>query len=142
MKKTRISLFAVVVSLLLTGPALAAVVSERGNLDITAESAPPPRTKQEIVQGGFGRSYKQQPPMIPHKIDKEEISLKLNTCLKCHSEKTYQARKAPKAGDSHYFDRDGKQLETISSRRWFCNQCHAPQEDAKPLVENTFEGLQ
>ncbi|MCB1961304.1 MAG: nitrate reductase cytochrome c-type subunit, partial [Rhodocyclaceae bacterium] len=35
-------------------------------------------------------------------------------------------------------------LSNISPRRYFCNQCHVPQFDAKPLVENTFkkaEGL-
>lgn len=78
--------------------------------------------------------------MIPHKIDKDTINLKTNTCMKCHSEKTYLQKKAPKAGDSHYVSRDGKVLETISSRRYFCNQCHAPQLNAEPIVNNEFQG--
>ncbi|WP_175463882.1 nitrate reductase cytochrome c-type subunit, partial [Vibrio cholerae] len=27
----------------------------------------------------------------------------------------------------------------VSPRRYFCLQCHVPQADAKPLVENDFE---
>ena len=27
----------------------------------------------------------------------------------------------------------------MSPRRYFCNQCHVPQSDAKPLVGNTFK---
>ena len=26
----------------------------------------------------------------------------------------------------------------LEGRRYFCNQCHVAQADAKPLVENTF----
>jgi cytochrome c-type protein NapB len=78
--------------------------------------------------------------VIPHKIDKETINLKTNTCMKCHSEKTYEQKKAPKVGDSHYVARDGKVLETVSTRRYFCNQCHAPQLNAEPIVINRFEG--
>jgi cytochrome c-type protein NapB len=37
-------------------------------------------------------------------------------------------------------DRDGKVLDMLSSRRYFCTQCHVAQEDAKPLVQNTFTG--
>ena len=27
----------------------------------------------------------------------------------------------------------------VSARRYFCTQCHVPQADAQPLVENTFK---
>ena len=40
---------------------------------------------------------------------------------------------------SHYLDRDGKELPSISTRRYFCLQCHVPQFDAEPLVQNTFK---
>jgi cytochrome c-type protein NapB len=29
-------------------------------------------------------------------------------------------------------------LGDISPRRYFCMQCHVPQTDAKPLVDNVF----
>ncbi len=120
--------------------ASAEVQSLRGDTGI----ADPPKqftAKRQVERkGGFQRSYKLQPPMIPHSIEKDEITLKTNTCLRCHSEKNYEKEKAPKVGDSHFISRDGKTLDTVSSRRYFCNQCHAPQNDAQGLVENTFVG--
>jgi len=117
------------------------VASLRGTHDLKAESLKPIRAKVVSQEGGFERSYKQQPPMIPHKIDKYRITLKNNGCMKCHDEKHYKKEKAPLVGKSHFISRDGKKLDHISSRRYFCNQCHAPQVDAKPLVENEFAGL-
>lgn len=141
MKKVIVTLLVAMVTLMFTTTAFSTeVASLRGDKAVNAEADPSTRHKQVITQGGVERSFKIQPPVIPHKIDKESINLKVNTCLKCHSEKTYKQKKAPKAGDSHYISRDGKVLETISTRRYFCNQCHAPQTDASPLVENRFEG--
>ena len=40
---------------------------------------------------------------------------------------------------SHYLDREDKKHPNISPRRYFCLQCHVPQFDAKPLVENTYK---
>ena len=78
--------------------------------------------------------------MVPHAVDTYTIDLKNNGCLKCHSDTTYEKEKAPKIGDSHYVTRDGKVQKTISSRRYFCNQCHVAQEDVQPLVKNQFAG--
>jgi cytochrome c-type protein NapB len=133
------------VTLLAAGPALAgdtaAVVDpQRKDLPLDGASAVPERRQVEVVQGGIARSYKEQPPMIPHAIDKYEISLRLNGCLKCHSEETYQAEKAPKLGDSHFLDRDGKRLDKLSTRRYFCTTCHAVQFEGAPLVDNSFQG--
>lgn len=128
-------------SLAIPYSANAEVQSLRGDLAIEQEAKDIAKKKQMKVKGGIERSYKQQPPMIPHSIEKDEITLKTNTCMKCHSEKTYKKEKAPKLGDSHYIDREGKTLTTLSSRRYFCNQCHAPQLDATPLVENVFAGV-
>jgi nitrate reductase (cytochrome), electron transfer subunit len=132
-------------TLLAAGPALAgdtaAVVDpQRKDLALDGPSAAPERRQVEVMQGGIARSYKEQPPMIPHAIEKYEISLRVNGCLKCHSEETYVAEKAPKLGDSHYRDRDGKRLPKVSSRRYFCTTCHAVQFDGAPLVENSFQG--
>jgi cytochrome c-type protein NapB len=46
---------------------------------------------------------------------------------------------------THFRDREGQELDNVSPRRYFCTQCHVPQTDAKPLVDNTFQrarGLQ
>jgi cytochrome c-type protein NapB len=132
-------------SLLAIGPSLAADVGavvdpQRKDLALDAGSAPTERRKVEVIQGGIERSFKEQPPMIPHAVEKYEISLSLNGCLKCHSEETYQTEKAPKLGDSHYLDRDGKKLEKLSMRRYFCTQCHVVQFEGAPLVDNSFQG--
>lgn len=97
--------------------------------------------KRQIVNpGGFDRSWKEAPPQVPHKIDREEITIRNNSCLRCHDEENFQKEKAPRIGDSHYVDAAGKKLATMNMRRWFCTQCHAPQTDVNPLVENTFAG--
>lgn len=118
--------------------AQADISSLRGatNLDAPANSIE--KMEQKKVDGGFDRAWDLQPPSIPHAIDKERISLKENTCMKCHSKDNFEKEKAPEIGESHYIARDGNTLDKPSSRRHFCNQCHTPQVDAAPLVENTF----
>ena len=86
----------------------------------------------------FARDFAQQPPLIPHTIDKYQIDLKANECLACHEWKTAADRNAPMISMTHYADRDGVQGDQVASRRWFCNQCHVPQVDAPELVENVF----
>ncbi|UCE90692.1 MAG: nitrate reductase cytochrome c-type subunit, partial [Pseudomonadota bacterium] len=44
-----------------------------------------------------------------------------------------------KISQTHFSDRDGNDLANISARRYFCTQCHVPQVDSAPLVENTFQ---
>ncbi|MCB1851460.1 MAG: nitrate reductase cytochrome c-type subunit [Gammaproteobacteria bacterium] len=141
MKKIMVTLTTALTVMIFNSISMAgAVESLRGFQDLMATSQEPSKKEDLVVKGGIERSYKQQPPVVPHKVDKDEINLKVNTCLNCHSEKTFEAKKAPKIGDSHFVDREGKVLNTLSSRRYFCNQCHAPQVNADPLVENTFEG--
>ena len=142
MKKRIMAVFTTLAVLAFTGTAVAGVTSLRGDQELDALSKEATKKKQMVVEGGIERSYKLQPPVIPHKIDKDEINLKVNTCMKCHSEKTYEQKKAPRIGDSHFVARDGKVLDTLSTRRYFCDQCHAPQLNAAPLVDNTFEGAQ
>lgn len=145
MKKTITIIVVALAVFLSTGASVAAAVavdSLRGGQDITETSKKPAKRKQLLVEGGIERSYKLQPPAIPHKTEKDEINLKVNTCMNCHSEKTYVQKKAPKAGDSHYVARDGTVQETLASRRYFCDQCHATQVNADPLVENNFQGAQ
>jgi cytochrome c-type protein NapB len=112
----------------------------RGAIPLTGDSAPVENMKVQVVQGGFQRSFEQQPPMIPHDIEKYDISLRSNGCFKCHSEETFEKEKAPRVSDSHYLDRDGNMLAKISSRRYFCTQCHTVQLSGAPLVDNTFKG--
>lgn len=93
----------------------------------------------DIKEGGrVERNYRQQPPMIPHKVDKYEIDLKVNQCLRCHDWPNNVQENAPMVSATHYLDRNGNKLDKVSSNRWFCVQCHVPQANAKPLVENNF----
>ena len=85
------------------------------------------------------RDYIQQPPLIPHKIDSYTINLKFNKCLTCHSWANYKEAGATKISQTHFADRESNVMANVAARRYFCTQCHVPQVDAKPLVENTFE---
>ena len=118
-----------------------AVQSLRGDSALDAKANKVAKHKINTQEGGYERNYKLQPPLGPHKVDKYRVTIKNNGCLKCHSEKSYKKEKAPKVADSHYIDRDGKVLKTISKRRYFCNQCHTPQVKSNPLVENVYEGV-
>jgi len=86
------------------------------------------------------RSHRWQPPVIPHNIKGYQITKNVNTCLVCHSRSAAQQSGATAVARSHYLGRDGKELPTVSTRRYFCLQCHVPQADADPLVANTFKG--
>ena len=117
--------------------ATAGVQSLRGDNALDKDAKMFPKHKQKKAKK-FDRSFEQAPPMIPHTVEKDKITLRGNTCMKCHSKENHKKEKAPVIGDSHFIDRDGKKLEKPSARRWFCNQCHAPQVDAEPLVELNF----
>lgn len=84
------------------------------------------------------RNYPMQPPLIPHKIRNYEVNLNTNKCMSCHSRHRTEDSQAPMVSVTHFMDRDGNFLAEISPRRYFCNQCHVTQDNAKPLVENTF----
>ncbi|MBL6934555.1 MAG: nitrate reductase cytochrome c-type subunit [Alphaproteobacteria bacterium] len=124
-------------------PALAGdVQSLRGKTEIPEINPTPELTKQRADKGRFTRNYRQQPPLVPHKIAKYEIDLKVNQCLRCHDWPYNVEENAPKVSETHYTDRDGTALDHIARTRWFCTQCHVPQEDAPALVRNTFKPLQ
>ncbi len=85
------------------------------------------------------RNYVQQPPMIPHTIRHYQVNLQANKCLSCHSFKNAGEMGATKISVTHFETREGSTLSDVSPRRYFCLQCHVPQADAKPLVENGFQ---
>ena len=113
----------------------------RGNVPILNEAAPPAMQAQENKDVRRVRSHPMQPPTIPHKIDNYQVDLNVNACLGCHSRGRAAVTQAVAVSVSHYMDRDGNFLAEISPRRYFCEQCHVVQFDAKPLVENRFEDV-
>ena len=84
------------------------------------------------------RDYVQQPPLVPHSIDSYKINLKFNKCLTCHSWANYKKARATKVSQTHFQDRDENVRANIAGSRYFCTQCHVPQVNAPPLIENTF----
>jgi len=112
------------------------VQSLRGKPAVEADTPPPVSNTVEAPR--YARNYRQQPPLIPHRIEKYEIDLKVNMCLRCHDWPNNVQENAPMVSVSHFIDREGHKLDKVSSQRWFCVQCHVPQADAKPLVDNSF----
>ncbi len=132
------------VGLLHGAPALAEhdagamVKSLRGHVPLDGESvkAMPKKWIKDDVP--FERDYVLQPPMIPHSIKGYKINKKFNKCLTCHSWANYREAGATKISQTHFEDRNRNVLANVAPRRYFCTQCHVPQANAKPLVENTF----
>ncbi|MGR2767518.1 nitrate reductase cytochrome c-type subunit [Photobacterium ganghwense] len=87
------------------------------------------------------RNYPMQPPVIPHKIDNYQVDLNANKCMACHARSRVEETQARMISVTHYMDRDGNFLAELSSRRYFCQQCHVVQTDAKPAVGTTFSDL-
>ena len=120
-----------------------AVVSEeiatlRDGVKLDQQQTPnaiPKEINSDIKQA---RNYPMQPPVIPHQTRNYEVNLNSNKCMSCHSRSRTEESQAPMVSVTHFMDRDGNFLAEISPRRYFCNQCHVTQKDAKPLVDNTF----
>lgn len=99
----------------------------------------PPALKNEVDhEGTYGRAYPTQAPMIPHKANKYQIDKKVNQCLSCHDRSRIKESGAPMVSVTHYMNRDNHVLAQVSPRRYFCTQCHVPQDNAEPLVDNVF----
>lgn len=124
---------------IVAGPSLAEnVQSLRGGENITTTNVAPKALKQQRSQSALPRAYRQQPPLVPHKIDGYQVDLKVNQCMGCHDWPRNVDVGAPKISETHYISRDGIALDHVARTRWFCTQCHVPQADAKPLVKNDF----
>jgi len=107
-----------------------------------AESRPaPPLAAEENKDLKRERNYPEQPPTIPHSIVGYRIDKDSNKCLSCHSRANSARTQAVMISITHYMDRDGQPLAAVSPRRYFCVQCHVPQQDVKPLVDNRFENI-
>ncbi len=113
-------------------------VNEIGNVSIEGNSKVdmfrPEKDKESIP-----RNFQKQPPLIPHSVKGYNITQNFNKCMDCHSKERAEETGATKVAKSHYLDREDKKHSNISPRRYFCMQCHVPQFDAKPLVENTYK---
>ena len=108
------------------------------------------------------RAYQNAPPMIPHDVEGlMEITPDNNACIGCHEAAVAPSMNATPIPKSHYINfrpkdkLEGdnfvkgvdnmknevsiKPIDTISSARFNCTACHAPQSTGKLAVENTFK---
>jgi cytochrome c-type protein NapB len=84
------------------------------------------------------RNYPEQPPVIPHSIDGYQVDMNGNKCLSCHARARTGESQAPMVSVTHFMDRDGQFLASVSPRRYFCTECHVPQNVTTPPVSNDF----
>ncbi len=141
-----VGFFAIILTLIVIGLSLTHAADDnidamRGNVGLTDQPPAPRMADVENEDLKRARSYPMQPPTIPHKIDDYQVDLYANKCLSCHSRRRVEDSQAPMVSVTHYMDRDGNFLAEVSPRRYFCNQCHVPLTETKPLVDNTFEDI-
>jgi len=110
----------------------------RGNTPLNEEGPAAPMPPMRNTGEKEVRNYPEQPPVIPHTIDGYQIDLNSNKCLSCHARARTAESRAPMVSITHFMDRDGQFLATISPRRFFCTQCHVPQSVVTPPVSNDF----
>lgn len=147
--KMRVLLSGLLSSLLLCGVVVAndyvsngGVASLRGDTELNTQSSAAGLKSVVEQDKPYDADYVFQPPLIPHQIRHYEMSLNANKCLSCHSWKNARESGATKISVTHYEARDGQVLADVSPRRYFCLQCHVPQNEAAPLIENEYERVE
>jgi cytochrome c-type protein NapB len=110
----------------------------RGSTPLDQEGPADPLTREQNTSIREPRNYPEQPPLIPHSIEGYEVSVRANKCLSCHARTRVRESQAPMISITHFADRDGQFLASISPRRYFCTECHVPQHDVQVPVENDF----
>ena len=110
----------------------------RGSTPLNEEGPAAPMTPQRNSAEKETRNYPEQPPVIPHPTEGYEIDLNGNKCLSCHARARTGDSQAPMVSITHFMDRDGQFLASVSPRRFFCTECQVPQHVVKPPVANDF----
>ncbi|WP_188008218.1 nitrate reductase cytochrome c-type subunit [Photobacterium damselae] len=119
------------------------LASLRGDTELSVSRPADPMKHVPKQQPLIDSDYVYQPPLIPHTIRNYEVDLNANKCLACHSWKNAKEMGATKISVTHYVSpRQGQVLSDVSPSRYFCQQCHVPQVDAKPLVGNQFKRVE
>ena len=119
-------------------PPAKVVDAMRGEVPIPEATRPPRLGNALNDDNRLPRNYSMQPPIIPHRVDGYQIDRNFNKCLDCHARAKIELSQAVPVSPTHYIDRNGKVLDNVSTRRYFCLQCHVPQEAVRPLVGNSF----
>ena len=113
----------------------------RGPTPLNEEGPASPMTPMRNTAEREARNYPEQPPVIPHSIEGYQIDMHGNKCLSCHARARTAESQAPMVSITHFMDRDGQFLASISPRRFFCTECHVPQNVATPPVSNDFTDI-
>ncbi|HZV55375.1 MAG TPA: nitrate reductase cytochrome c-type subunit [Rhodocyclaceae bacterium] len=147
MKRT-VTMVAALTAAMLFGCAqqFAGIKSMRGADVAASDSAAPAKVyvgEKPGLQKPIARTFDGQPPLIPHTVNNfDEITLEENQCMSCHSREKFKEKNAPVVGESHFINpATGQKLAAVSMARHNCTQCHVPQVDAPPLVDNKFQGV-
>ena len=133
-------LFAVAAAAALGFAAIAAepIANLRGEAPVTSEPPAPRLGNYDDSSKSQVRNYPEQPPVIPHDIEGYQVNLNSNKCLSCHARSRTGESGAPMVSITHFMDRDAQFRAAVTPRRYFCTQCHVPQYDVPPPIENTF----
>jgi len=110
----------------------------RGATPLNEEGPAPRMTPLRNTTEKEPRNYPEQPPLIPHQIEGYQVDINGNKCLSCHSRSRTGESQAPMLSITHFMDRDGQFLASVSPRRFFCTQCHVPQHETRAPVANDF----
>jgi cytochrome c-type protein NapB len=110
----------------------------RGATPLNEEGPAAPMTPLRNSSEREVRNYPEQPPVIPHTIEGYQIDINGNKCLSCHARARTGDSQAPMVSITHFMDRDGQFLASVSPRRFFCTECHVPQNVVQPPVSNDF----
>lgn len=148
MKKTVTILLATLLTTIMGCASYDRVSSMRGADVAAGDKAPDTKQYAERLPDAnlsalIPRTFKGQPPLIPHATAKyEPITIEENACLDCHITDDFKGKKMPKIGDSHFSTtrKESDGTPAVNMVRWQCNSCHVQQVDAPPLVENDFVG--
>jgi cytochrome c-type protein NapB len=134
----RLAGVAVLIALGSTIAAAETLSALRGPTPIDQATVAPVITPEQNTSVHEPRNYPEQPPLIPHSTEGYEVSIRGNKCLSCHARSRTGESQAPMISITHFADRDGQFLASVSPRRYFCTQCHVPQHNVSPPVENDF----
>lgn len=134
----RLLLAAACAAVALPAPAQKALDNMRGPTPLAETVKPAPIVNPDNSDVKRTRNYAMQPPVIPHKIENYQTDKNANRCMMCHARTRTQESQAPMISVTHFMDRDGNFLAELSPRRYFCLQCHVPQANLNPLVNNQF----
>ena len=117
------------------------VATLRDDTPIDSQKKPKAMPKINNSDVKQARNYPMQPPLIPHTTRGYEVNLNVNKCMSCHARTRTEESQAPMVSVTHFMDREGNFLASISPRRYFCNQCHVTQNEVDKLVDNQFADM-